>query len=127
MEIQTNTSSTLAKQDLSGTQVKHSQLATPELNPRGTINAVEVTEKKEEAKPKPSEKQLEELAANMSDMMSLMRKGLAFRVDDSSGANVVSVMDVDSGEVIRQIPSEEALELAAKLSEVTGLLMKTEA
>ena len=63
----------------------------------------------------------------MSDTASMMRKGLAFRVDDSSGANVVSVLDVDSGEVLRQIPSEEALELAAKLTEATGILMKTEA
>lgn len=127
MDIQTATSSTLAKPDISGTQVKQSQHTNPELDPRGTINAVEESAKQEESKQQPSQKQLEDLATNMSDMMSMMRKGLAFRVDDSSGASVVSVMDVESGEVLRQIPSEEALELAAKLTEVTGLLMKTEA
>ncbi len=127
MDIQTATTSTLAKQDASGIQVKQSQQMQPELDPRGTINAVEESAKKENAKEQPTEKQLEDLATNMSDMMSMMRKGLAFRVDDNSGTSVVSVLDVESGEVLRQIPSEEALELAEKLTEVTGLLMKTEA
>ncbi|WP_299807202.1 flagellar protein FlaG [uncultured Shewanella sp.] len=63
----------------------------------------------------------------LTDMMSLMRKGLAFKVDEYSGQSVVSVMDVDSGDVIRQIPNEEALELAQKLAEVAGSLLKTEA
>ncbi|HDS1211058.1 flagellar biosynthesis protein FlaG [Shewanella algae] len=71
--------------------------------------------------------QLQQVAEELSNTMSMMRKGLAFKVDESSGTHVVSVMDVESGDVIRQIPSEEALELAAKLSEVAGLLMKTEA
>ncbi|MBV7314784.1 flagellar protein FlaG [Shewanella sp. NIFS-20-20] len=70
---------------------------------------------------------LQKVVEDMTSMMSVMRKGLAFRVDDTSGRSVVSVMDVDSGNVIRQIPSEEALDLAQKLSDVTGLLMKTEA
>ncbi|GGZ41175.1 flagellar protein FlaG [Shewanella chilikensis] len=68
-----------------------------------------------------------ELTESLTDMMSLMRKGLEFRVDETQGAPVVSVMDMDSGELIRQIPSEEALALAEKMSEIAGVLMKTEA
>ncbi|WP_330130873.1 flagellar protein FlaG [Shewanella xiamenensis] len=70
---------------------------------------------------------LTQVAAELSDMMSMMRKGLAFKVDENSGLAVVTVLDRDTGDVIRQMPSEEALKLAEKLSEVTGLLMKTEA
>ncbi|VEE63482.1 flagellar protein FlaG [Shewanella putrefaciens] len=70
---------------------------------------------------------LTQVAAELSDMMSMMRKGLAFKVDENSGQAVVTVLDRDTGDVIRQMPSEEALKLAEKLSEVTGLLMKTEA
>ncbi|MGL5906360.1 MAG: flagellar protein FlaG, partial [Shewanella sp.] len=43
------------------------------------------------------------------------------------GLPVVSVMDIETGELIRQIPTEEALALAEKMSEIAGLLMKTEA
>ncbi|MCU8104588.1 flagellar protein FlaG [Shewanella sp. SM101] len=70
---------------------------------------------------------LAQVATELSDMMSMMRKGLAFKVDENSGQAVVTVLDRDTGDVIRQMPSEEALALAEKLSEVTGLLMKTEA
>ncbi|MGI2156654.1 flagellar protein FlaG [Shewanella baltica] len=70
---------------------------------------------------------LNQVATDLSDMMSMMRKGLAFKVDETSGQAVVTVLDRDTGDVIRQMPTEEALALAEKLSEVTGLLMKTEA
>lgn len=97
---------------------------------------VDIKNNKAEAEvaPKPASKndaevkeKLEPLVTHMSEMMSMMRKGLAFKVDNHSGQSVVSVMDINTGDVIRQIPSEEALKLAEKLTEVTGLLMKTEA
>ncbi|MCU7372959.1 flagellar protein FlaG [Paucibacter sp. O1-1] len=53
-------------------------------------------------------------------------KGLKFSVDDDSGKRVIKVQDIESGDIIRQIPSEEALQLAQKISEVSGVLMKIE-
>lgn len=70
---------------------------------------------------------LEQVASTLSDMLDLTRKGLDFRVDEVEGLPVVSVMDIETGELIRQIPTEEALALAEKMSEIAGLLMKTEA
>ncbi|QYJ74098.1 flagellar protein FlaG [Shewanella sp. FJAT-52076] len=90
----------------------------------GQANA-KAQEEKQQAEAE--KEQLAAVAEEMSSMMSMMRKGLEFRVDESSGQPVVSVLDIASGDVIRQIPSEEALKIAQKLSEVTGLLMKTEA
>ncbi|MBB1390756.1 flagellar protein FlaG [Shewanella sp. SG44-6] len=71
----------------------------------------------------------EELNQAVSDIaasMNVMQKGLSFKVDEDSGIQVVKVIDVTTGELIRQIPNEEALDIAKKLNEVTGLLMKTE-
>lgn len=77
-----------------------------------------------------SPEEMEEVTAKLSDMMAMLRKGLTFKVDDSLGTQVVSVLDIDTGELIRQIPNEEALELAIKLhekmAEMDGLLMSTE-
>ncbi|MAA76329.1 MAG: hypothetical protein CMN28_16685 [Salinisphaeraceae bacterium] len=42
---------------------------------------------------------------------------LQFRVDDKTEKLVVSVVDRNSGEVLRQIPSEEMLALAEQLNE----------
>ncbi len=77
---------------------------------------------------KDSDKQeLADITNDLNDMTALMRKGLAFKLDDDSGQNVISVMDVDSGDIIRQIPNAEALELSKKLAEVAGILLNTEA
>lgn len=115
------------KVDLDVAAVKQSAAKDAELDRRSIIQAVEKSEKSAQQEEKASDKELEHIVKDLSDMMTLMRKGLAFKIDKDSGINIVSVMDVESGELIRQIPNEEALELAQKLSEVTGLLMKTEA
>ena len=44
-------------------------------------------------------------------------------VDDETGRPGFVVIDDASGEVVREIPTEEALELAAKLKQITGLLV----
>jgi flagellar protein FlaG len=70
---------------------------------------------------------LAEVVEQLSEVVTLMNKGLAFSVDEDSGSAIVKVMDIDTGDIIRQIPSDEALELAQKLQDVKGLLMKTQA
>ncbi len=44
-------------------------------------------------------------------------------VDDETGRPGFVVIDDASGEVVREIPTEEALELSAKLKQITGLLV----
>ncbi|QQX81756.1 flagellar protein FlaG [Shewanella sp. KX20019] len=92
------------------------------------LEEAEQAKKSDQAQESPEE--MEEVAAKLSDMMAMLRKGLTFKVDDSLGTQVVSVLDIDTGELIRQIPNEEALELAIKLhekmAEMDGLLMSTQ-
>lgn len=98
-----------------------------EVEPRALVKAVEEGSEASKVTKEENPEKLQAAVAELSDTMAMMKKGLAFRVDDSSGVSVVNVMDMDSGETIRQIPTEEALELAQKLFEVSGMLMKTEA
>ncbi|PKG75920.1 flagellar biosynthesis protein FlaG [Shewanella sp. GutCb] len=102
-----------------------------------TVNIIEPSAKAEELakleeveQATESPEEMEEVAAKLSDMMAMLRKGLTFKVDDSLGTQVVSVLDIDTGELIRQIPNEEALELAIKLhekmAEMDGILMSTQ-
>ena len=65
--------------------------------------------------------------ATIQEFVQSVRRNLNFAVDDGSGRVVVKVTDSGSGDVIRQIPSEEALKLAENLSEVRSLLFKAEA
>ena len=49
-------------------------------------------------------------------------KNLNFSVHQASGQIMVTVTDETTGEVIREIPSSELLNLAAKLDEMVGIL-----
>ncbi|MNF76885.1 flagellar protein FlaG [compost metagenome] len=70
---------------------------------------------------------VEAAASSIQEFVQTIRRNLNFNVDDSSGRVVVQVTDSESGEVIRQIPSEDALKLAESLSEMRSLLFKAEA
>ncbi|EKT4485875.1 flagellar protein FlaG [Shewanella algae] len=125
MEVTTLSNAVPVRTEVKPGQLKEAVPKNAETEATALLKPVDEAEQNKEAQQDPE--QLQQVAEELSNTMSMMRKGLAFKVDETSGTHVVSVMDVDSGDVIRQIPSEEALELAAKLSEVAGLLMKTEA
>lgn len=72
----------------------------------------------------------EEVAGAVSvirEFVQSVKRNLDFHLDDSSGRVVVSVTDSESGDVVRQIPSEDALKLAESLEEVRSLLFRAEA
>ncbi|WP_312378219.1 flagellar protein FlaG [Pseudomonas oryzihabitans] len=72
--------------------------------------------------------QKEMLASAVSgfkEQMQRVQRNLDFSVDDSSGQVVVKVTDVESGKVIRQIPSEEVLKLSERLEDMRSLTFGT--
>lgn len=74
-----------------------------------------------------SRKEIEAAVATIQDFVQSVSRSLNFSLEEGSGRVVVKVTDAGSGDVIRQIPSEEALQLAENLSEVRSLLFKAEA
>jgi len=52
---------------------------------------------------------------------------LSFSVDDETNIRVVKVIDRSTQEIIRQIPSEEMLQMAQALDKLQGLLLKQKA
>lgn len=63
-----------------------------------------------------SREQLQEVVEQLNDHVQQLQRKLEFTVDDESGQMVVKVFDKESEELIRQIPSEDALQLARKLN-----------
>ncbi|REH36751.1 flagellar protein FlaG [Paraperlucidibaca baekdonensis] len=55
------------------------------------------------------------------------QRKLEFSVDESSGRDVVKVIDSDSGDLIRQFPSEEVLKLSSVAKSGKGGLFADEA
>ena len=60
------------------------------------------------------------VAAQLESYLESIGRSLQFSVDSASGRTVVSVRDRATGDVIRQIPSEEALRLAQALGRSGG-------
>lgn len=54
--------------------------------------------------------------------LSSTRRNLEFSTDEESGKIVVKVIASETGELIRQLPSEEALRIANSLSDVNSIL-----
>lgn len=50
-----------------------------------------------------------------------------FSIDDASGRSVIKVVDLESKKVLRQFPSEQALEIGKNLKGLKGLLVDSKA
>ena len=71
--------------------------------------------------------QLTDMAKQMDSFVGSFNRELKFRVDEESGRNVVSVIDTKSGDTIRQIPTEELLDVITRLAEASGGLIYAKA
>ncbi|MDX2369464.1 MAG: flagellar protein FlaG [Colwellia sp.] len=76
-------------------------------------------DKAEDKQPLTAE-QLENVAQQLQDFVGNMNRGLEFSVDKDSGRDVIKVIDKNSGDLVKQFPSEEVLSLVAKLSDMVG-------
>jgi len=54
-------------------------------------------------------------------------RSLDFRFDESSGKQIVRVTNPQTGETVRQIPSEEAVQLARSLNYLQSVLVSAKA
>mgnify|MGYP000277150142 FL=1 len=73
------------------------------------------------------EKKTEELQAAVKQMEKFFQsvhRNLEFSIDDKSGKVVVKVIATETGEVVRQLPSAEALKLADSLKNANSLLFE---
>jgi flagellar protein FlaG len=65
--------------------------------------------------------------SEINQALKTLATSLKFEVDDESGRTLVKVIDQDSGEVLRQIPSEATIRIARSLDKMVGHLVRTEA
>ena len=64
---------------------------------------------------------------DLSQRAQNLQRSLQFSIDESSGRTVIKVVDKETLEVIRQIPEQEVLALAARMEKGAGVLVKEEA
>ena len=92
-----------------------------ELSAHGQGGTRDQDNKKPAKGPDPS--QLAELVADVQKNINIMHNvDLKFSVDEASGETMVTVTDEETGKVIREIPSAEMLQLAAKIDAMVGMI-----
>ena len=99
----------------------------PPVNPvQGTVSAKPLVQSADVSTVTPVEQpkraELEKAVTEIRDFVQSTKRNLDFSIDDSTGRVVVKVIATESGEVIRQLPSEAALKLAASLHDASSLL-----
>jgi flagellar protein FlaG len=85
------------------------------------------TEAKSAPADEPQRAALEKAVTDIREFVQASQRNLDFSIDDTTHRVVVKVIATDSGEVIRQIPSETALKLAQDLSKASSVLFDTKA
>ena len=61
------------------------------------------------------------------DIETIHNIGLQFSMHKETGRTMIKIMDKATEKVIREIPSEEVLDLAAKIEEMIGILFDRKA
>jgi len=102
--VKTANISELAKTDISAPEKVVAQVS----------KTKDVTETKSE--------EIEQVVEKLNAFVQLTQRDVSFGIDDQSGRDVISVFEAETQELIRQIPSEEALELLKRMDKAIGLL-----
>jgi flagellar protein FlaG len=71
--------------------------------------------------------QLEKAVADLNKAMKTVAPGIEFSVEQDTHMTVVKVVDQNTREVLRQMPTEETLEIAKALDKLQGLLIRNQA
>ncbi len=77
--------------------------------------------------PPPTKEQLEHAAARVTDVLRGTTSRLQFEIDPDLHKVVIKIINGESGEIIRQIPAQELLDLAKHLDQPKGLLVRERA
>lgn len=75
----------------------------------------------------PGEEQVAQALKSINDVLQMRSPGLEFTVDSESDRTIVKVVDTKTQEVIRQMPSEEAIQIAKALDQLQSLLVRQSA
>ncbi len=74
-----------------------------------------------------SENQVQQAIEKIQQTTEKLAQNLQFSIDKDTGITVIKVLDSQTQEVIRQIPTEEAVSIARTLDKVQGLLFNDQA
>ena len=121
------------------TNTSRSEVALPEgkvsaeavLRPDNTIvrkvASVEIKKADVAESSEPSREAIAKAANDIQNFVKDMGRNLNFSIDKTTGYNVVQVINPETNEVIRQLPSEELLKIARNMQDLGSVLVNQKA
>jgi len=92
------------------------QVVTTEIKPSGVAQTSQ-----------PTREAVAKAAADLQQFVQSMGRNLNFSVDDTTGYHVVRVVNPTTGELVRQLPSEELLQIARDFERLNSALVNQRA
>ena len=108
------TLSELKQAKSSSANTKRAESRTSEQKSEDTGNQTQLTRK-----------DVEDMVEALEDFANTVQTRLNFSIDDDTEDVVVKIMDKETGDVIKQFPAEEILELREKMQDLNGFLFST--
>lgn len=103
----------------------------PQLQPVPAATAPAEAKKAPDPAPQPvkqpTQQQVEAAVKQVASVIQPKASDLKFSIDNDTGKTIVRITDQKTGEMIRQIPSAELVEIARSLDRMQGLLVKQKA
>jgi flagellar protein FlaG len=75
----------------------------------------------------PAREVVAKAAEQIQSFVKSMGRDLNFSVDQTTGYHVVKVIDPNTGEVVRQLPSKELLDIARSMADLQNVLVSQKA
>ena len=99
----------------SGGAVAETDSSTETVNAANSVNALQANADTQSNDQEASNADIQSAAAQVSDFVQAQNRNLNFSFDDEAQRSIVKVTDSETGDLIRQIPSEEVLRLSERI------------
>lgn len=101
-----------------------SQTSLPSLKINREIDrTINNTEQSQQTLEKPSKEQLEKAVKGINDFIETSNTHIQFKLHEKLNEYYVTVVDNDTKEVVREIPSKKVLDVYAAMTEFIGLII----
>ena len=80
-----------------------------------------------DATTQPTREVVAKAAADIQQFVQSMGRNLSFSVDETTGYHVVRVVNPNTGELVRQLPSEELLKISRDFQRLNNVLVSQKA
>ena len=82
--------------------------------------------REDQLSPEELKEDLEEKIDDMNNIMETLEEQLSFKLHDKTDRIMTQVINIKTEEVIKEMPPEEMLDLAARIHEMVGLIIDEE-